>query len=330
MKKALLALAVAGASFSAQADVKISGFVSAQVLDLEDSDKVQYTRNGFSQSRFRIDSSTKWNDLTVGTNMEFGLPDSQGSLNTRRNSFYVKGGFGTIRLGDHNDVGDGIMNVGSAGTWTSNALAGTSFTTGVNSAINGFDPHRGQGIRYYSPKIAGVATIAAQLQNEGGSEIALRINSNGFKVSYFTENGGGTNNDLSGYLVGYKAPFGVSLTVVHTEQDLQTSTTAQSSVLNGDGTITTTPASTTQGGTNEHDAVKLGYHSGQHKVSISSHTRDDANRTADVEATGFGYEYAATKGVLLYLSYVKTDGLVQNGIEAAEDRGIAIGGVVKF
>ncbi len=306
MKKALLALAVAGAAVSAQADTKLYGHVAYSLRDLDSAADVDVDRNGFTESRFGFSFSKKLkNGLTALAIQEFGLGDATSggstsnaaSIGIRRNAFGFKGGFGKVLLGQYNDVGDGVINADLAGTNIVNALSSNSAGV-VGLGANGFDPGRGEGLRYYSPKIGGVATVGIQYQESGGSEIALKVNAAGFRFNAFLEDAGTdvTYQERSGFLIGYKAPIGLSATYVSSESET--------------GAVTT-----------EHDGWKLGYATGKHKFSYSNVEIDGGN-----ESSGVSYLYNMAKGVQLWVGYKEVE--TNAGVEV--DSGTAIGGRVKF
>lgn len=299
MKKALLALAVAGAAVSAQADTKLYGHVAYNIVDLDGANDIAYQGHAFSQSRFGFKFSKKLgNGLTAVALQELGLPNSgESTLNSRRHAFGFKGDFGQVLLGQYNDVGDGVLNADLAGTGLVNPL-GSNSASAVGIGVNGFDPGRGDGLRYYSPKLGGIATIGLQSTDNGGSEVALKLNANGFRLYAFSADNGAGSNDTEGFLVGYKAPIGLSVTYTASEQD----------------------------GTNiEHDGFKIGYATGKHKVSYSQTERETAG-VAGNESTGLSYLYNMAKGVQLWVGYKEVE--TAAGVQVNE--GIAVGGRVKF
>jgi predicted porin len=178
MKKTLLALAIAGAAVSAQADTKVYGHVSYEARDLDSETDADFKQGGFSQSRFGFNFSKKLgNGLTALALQEFGFASGErqqstykldetlvdADLNddgdkldtsvatkvandnqiiTRRQAFGFSGEFGKVLLGQYNDVGDGVINADLAGTNIVNALSSNAFGA-VGIGVNGFDPGRG-------------------------------------------------------------------------------------------------------------------------------------------------------------------------------------------
>lgn len=306
MKKTLLVLAIAGAAVSAQADTKLYGHVAYSLRDLDNSADVDIDRNGFTESRFGFSFSKKLNNgLTALAIQEFGLGDqsasgsngSAGTVGIRRNAFGFKGDFGKVLLGQYNDVGDGAINADLAGTNIVNALSSNSFSV-VGIGANGFDPVRGEALRYYSPKIGGVATVAAQYQESGGNEIVAKVDYAGFRFNVFAEDAGTdvAYDERVGFLIGYKAPIGLSATYVSSESET--------------GAVTT-----------EHDGWKIGYATGNHKFSVSSVEIDGGN-----DSSGVSYLYNMAKGVQLWAGYKE----VENNAGVELNSGVAVGGRVKF
>jgi predicted porin len=305
MKKTLLALAIAGAAVSAQADTKLYGHVAFNLGVIDDNvtttkDEAAMGRNGFSESRFGFSFSKKLDGgLTAVANQEFGLndrgagyTDGQNNLRIRRNSFGFAGDFGKVTLGFDNDVGDGVINADLAGTNLIDPMSSNDSATGFG--VNGFDPDVGDGLRYYSPKIGGIATIGAQLQDTGGTEVALKVDVSGFRFNAFSSDTG-TGTEDSGYLVGYKAPIGLSVTYVSSERKTATKT--------------------------EHDGWKIGYAAGKHKVSYSN-----VSQKLGDEATALAYMYNMAKGVELYAVYKD----LENNAGVEQKSGVVVGGRVQF
>jgi predicted porin len=334
MKKTLLALAIAGAAVSAQADTKLYGHVAFNLGEKSDvagsttNERATINSHGFSDSRFGFSFSKKLDGgLTVVANQEFGLnerqhdengyKDVQNNLRVRRNSFGFAGDFGKVTLGFDNDVGDGVINADLAGTNLVDPLSSNS-TAAVGLGVNGFDPDTGDALRYYSPKIAGVATIGAQLQEFGETELALQVNAAGFRFNAFLESRGDTDNDTataknenkSGFLVGYKAPIGLSITYV-SSTDKGVENTAD---------------------TRKHSGFKVGYATGKHAVSYSKVELDQTDKTAgrkNDEATGLAYLYSMAPGVQLWAGYKEIENYTTKNVKSDRDA-FAIGGRVQF
>ncbi|MGH1438906.1 MAG: porin [Cellvibrionaceae bacterium] len=337
MKKTLLAVALTTVSTAALADVSLSGHVSAQITDRDSSDDTVFQQLGFSQSRFRIKADKEIKGLTFGINQEYGTGNEQSSINVRQHSLFVKGAFGTIRLGDHNDVGDGYMNTGVNGTWRSNPIAVNSFTHGTNGASNGFDPGRGQALRYYSPKIGGVATFGIQFENDGRAAAALNVGTHGFAFKAFAEDSGDAETDASGIMVGYRAPFGLGITYVAASKDRAASSTTTAApgatfsvdpatgVIVPSATVTTTVGE----GTDEFEGIQVGYSMGKIRASISKTERDNTDNggAADtVDTVGAGFEYDYGKGVTFWVSYLDLEG---NDV-VADDTAVSLGALFTF
>lgn len=348
MKKTLLATALVAAAASAQADTKLYGQVAYQATFGEDSSNVNldedydFGRYAFSESRYGIYSSKKVGSITWLANIEMGLNDGGGSDKTagdnangrsdiRRQVFGIKGGFGKFQFGYHGDVGDGVLHADLAGTGfidpmssSSAGVAGgitpvvTNELTGDDEkgdaiGVNGYDPDEAESIQYFSPKLGGVATVGFQIEKNEAFEGVLKVNAAGFRFHAFYNDKGDVSGDDAetdvGILVGYKAPFGLSITGVVSQRDF----------VDGDD--------------GEHAAVKIGYAIGKHKLSYKYQTLE-TNDTDDVTLLSENTEtnesviawgYSPAKGVNLFAAYKTAE------VDGGEDGdAFGIGGRVKF
>jgi hypothetical protein len=162
-------------------------------------------------------------------------------------------------------------------------------------------------LRYYSPKIGGIATVGIQLQEDGETEIALRTDFAGFRFNAFIESKD-TVEDVTGFLLAYKAPIGLSITYVSSEDEGNSGS----------------PDS------KKHSGWKVGYQNGKHAISYSKVSLDQTDETIgrkDDESTGISYIYNMDKGVQLWVGYKETEKYTDLNVKS-EDDGIAIGGRV--
>ncbi|MGH1439895.1 MAG: porin [Cellvibrionaceae bacterium] len=338
MKKTILAAALVAAAASAQADTKFYGHVAYNVVfgdesSIPESRDYEFNRHGFSETRFGVNFSKKAGGIKWLALQEYGVAEGEGALDSRRQAFGISGGFGKILFGQYNDVGDGVLHADLAGTALADPMASasagvvgritdfgdTDITTDNRSFnVNGFDPGRGEALRYYTPKLGGVVTFGAQLQENEGFEVAMKLNAAGFRLYGFyedggDEDGGATYEYAAGALVGYKFAFGLSLTAVaSTREDLA-------------------------GDTIDHSAFKIGYAFGKHKLSYKFQTADgvnfegagnEDNREDEPVTSSVAWVYAPAKGVSLYAA-VKA---ATDDSDADNDSGTAfgVGGRVKF
>ena len=305
MKKTLLALAVTAAAVSAQADTKLYGHVSYNIRDTDGVDDITFDRHGFSESRFGFRFSKQVGSVKALAFQEFGIAEGEGALDARKQAFGFSGSWGRVLLGEFNDVGDGILHADLAGTAVVDGITvGSAGASGIG--VNGFDPGRGEALRYYSPKLGGIATVGVQYQEFGGYEIAFRLNAGGFRFYAYTEDGGENGaadlDDNQGILVGYKIA-GFSATYVASERE---NDTANLDV--------------------EHQGLRLGYATGKHKFSISQASVETDGVDAEPESTSVEYLYNMAKGVQLWAQIEEVDN--DDGTDDLE--AIGVGGRIKF
>jgi len=324
MKKTLLAAALVAAAASAQADTKFYGH-AAYAAKFGDSDAVAtdrdyaFTRYAFSESRWGVNFSKKAGGIKWLALLEFGIDgDGEDEADSRRQAFGISGGFGKILFGQYNDVGDGVLHADLAGTVLADPMASSSAgvagevqdndaAAGFNGDINvnGFDPGRGEALRYWTPKLGGIATIGAQLEENEAFEVALKLNAAGFRLyGFYNDNGDNTGYDNRfGALVGYKAPFGLSVTGVFSTNE----------ALSGDET--------------DHAAIKVGYAIGKHKLSYKYQVRELASGDETEEGV-LAWAYSPTKGVNLFAAIKGAESDIAGDTE--DGTAIGIGGRVKF
>ena len=289
--------AILGLGLNAQAEVSISGHVSYNMVDRDSEENLAFQRNGFSESRFRFIANTDVDDLTVGIVQEFGIAEGEGAEDARRQEVLLTGDFGGLRLGQGNDAGDGILNGDLSGTAIIQPLASLSAAYGYSSSdYNGFDPGRGERIRYDSPKLAGAVVISGQIGEDNENELALAYKKKfddgssirgGLFVSGSGEDefGEDKDTDSSGFLIAYLHSSGFNIAL----------TTAEKDNAAGDGED------------GEFSAFKLGYKTGRHAVSISSGTSENAKNLGEVDATGIAYVFTMSKGVEFYAGSMEFD-----------------------
>lgn len=304
MKKALLALAVAGAAVSAQADTKLSGHVNYAAGDFNDFNANQnLTVNDAttSQSRFRITSSKKADGVTYGLKQEFGL--NNGAVAIRVNEFWLKGDFGKVSVGQGSESGDGATEADYSGTYLLNGAAYN--TWGLNARIQQLDGGRDERIRYDSAKIGGVATISLDIDTNDDFGAAIRLGGSNWKAALYTESRDANGSDETGGSFAIKA-----------------------------GVITAafqfaTLDETTNGANDDRDFTKviLGYRSGPISVSIDTASSEtDNGLVADEETTGLNVVYRPTKGVELYGGIRNAE----NKLTRVDGDGFLVGGRIKF
>lgn len=304
MKKALLALAVAGAAVSAQADVKLSGHVNYAAGDFEDfngNNSLTVNDATTSQSRFRITASKKADGITYGLKEEFGL--NNGAVAIRVNEFWLKGDFGKVSMGQGSEAGDGATEADFSGTYLLNGAAYN--TWGLNGRIQQLDGGRDERLKYDSPKLGGVATVSVDLDTNDNIGFAVSAGQGNWKAGLYHESKDGNNADETG------GSFAIKAGVI----------TAAFQIATIDETAT--------GANDDRDYNKfiLGYRSGPLSVSVDfSSSETDGGLVADDETTGLNIVYRPTKGVELYSGFRTAE----DNLTTVDGDGFLIGGRVKF
>lgn len=345
MKKALLALAVAGAAVSAQADVSLSGHVNYAMGNTEDftDDKgLNVYNNDLSGTRFRIVASTEANGITYGTHQELGLNDGGtarieaddavddggngdgivntgevdvgNQINVRVSQFTIGGDFGQFSLGQGWESGDDISELDFSGTYVAGSGAG-GYNVGGTQTDN-IDGGRDNRLRYDSPKIGGVLNIAADYDEDDSFGLSLLAGGDNWSAGIFTEGEGDESAASMGGSVAIKvAGFTAALQL---------------------GTADNSKASNS--GDTDYQAVILGYNVGKTSVAIHTETREKANgagvKSEDNTSTGISFAYRPTAGVELYAGYRIAESNIGDKIydNDSDDKGsaFAVGGKVTF
>ena len=203
MNKKLLAVAVGSAiaaPMTAQAiDFKVSGHVNRMIrfADNGAGSDIQQTDNTASRSRVRFTGSQEiGSGITAGVRVEFGVasnlsgqtapkgddtddePGRGGSL--RHSALFFSGNFGKVTMGHTSSASDGAGFADNSGTflgaewsrgehcsavqWVFEALATRPGLT-LGDRYDTFDGGRRDVLRYDSPTLGGVATVAAAVGN---------------------------------------------------------------------------------------------------------------------------------------------------------------------
>ncbi|MFT7387385.1 MAG: hypothetical protein ACI8VC_000625 [Candidatus Endobugula sp.] len=316
MKKLLLALAVAGAAVSAQADVELSGHVSYKIGDTREikedrgtgtEDEAATNRdlsindNGNSGSRFRIVASHTVNDVTWGTNQEFGInaanngEDDSDAVSIRKNELYAKGNFGKVSFGQGSEAGDDATTMDYSGTGLLNDGTG-AFGGGVDTADGG----RTERLRYDSPKLGGIAAVAVSF-NSSETNYEIKGSAGNFKAGLYGQSNKAADSDEFGGSVAAK--FG-AVSVAYQFSELETATADDKKASN----------------------LIIGYKIGDLSLAVDFGDYSYGAATNDVDHTGFSLVHNTAKGVELYTGYRTVDvtGTVNDG------DGFVVGARVKF
>ena len=279
---AILGCGLLGVSLPSQSEVTISGHVAYNAVDRDSEEDLVFQRNGFTESRFRlVYKKDLENGMKLAIVEEIGLDEGEGALHARRQEVILNGDFGGVRFGQGNDAADGNLDGDLSGTAVIQPMASNSAALGYSSAnYNGFDPGRGERIRYDSPNLEG-AVISAQLGENAEMEVGLRFNTSfdgddQFRVGAFIANTD-TDTDSLGVLVAYKIVSGLNFAVVISSKD------NAAGLQDGDFT-----------------AFKVGYTTGKHAVSLVLGTSENPGNAVETDAFGVAYVYMLDKGVELY------------------------------
>lgn len=345
MKTKLLTLVLATTSLlgatSAHAEITAYGRVTYNLISDDTSDDTYFGRHEFAETTIGIKGTKDWGDLKIGANVEIGLNEGvatllqQGSNSRNRiQEFSVAGSFGTVKLGTGPSVTWVISDVDQSGTWFSDPL-GMSQRFGSTRRGPGGESQTpfvqaqsifNERIRYDSPKLWGGATFHAQLNEDSGTEFALKYSAkNGIRFNAWSvDHGEGDNDDDAqqnvdgfrtsgffgaesgaGLLLGYKHSSGLNITATNMSADQL------------------------DGGERDLTAVKAGYTFGKHAVSLSrgSYGSESADGVsgADHERTTLAYNFKPVGGVQFWAQATSGDTDGESGFNS-----FAIGGLVKL
>ncbi len=286
MKKALLALAVAGAAVSAQADTSISGQVNSAVIFGGSVNDETTVDNNTTGTRFRIKSSKQAGDLKYGTRLEFQDQDNVSSnlqdradTDVRYSDVWVSGSFGKVGIGK----GDGAANGTFEAFGLLNFLGGSEShllwqgaTALAYRDIDGVSPQNR--VRYDSPKFGGGFHFAATLDNGDQNEYAVRYKGKVAGGKLDARYGLVDNNagDITSYTAAYKHNSGFGIAFSDGENDAANT---------------------------EADWVQVAYTFG--KFTVSYGTGDSGTMgAADNQFDTASLLYKPVKGVEVYLNFL--------------------------
>lgn len=327
MKKVLTTITVLSTLLSTPAvmaddtSFKVYGRVIYNIISDDTEDDIYFGRHEFAESLFGFKGSRKYEDLEFGANLEFGLSEGVASTSNARNRIqevYVKGKFGTFKLGTGTAVSFVIGDVDQSGTFLPDPLgplarfgatrrgpAGQSQTPLVGSE-NIFNER----LQYISPKLMGSTTLLAQINEQGGYEVGVKYLDNGWRLTAWSiDNGDGTG------VGGTETSYGALAGYLH------------SSGLNASASYG--QAERLDGSNGDYINFKVGYTKGKNAVSISNgnyNTEDAVGLSLpDHTRNTLTYAYSPRGGVKVWAQATQgsTDG--QDSFNA-----FALGGVVSF
>jgi hypothetical protein len=338
MKKTLLALAIAGAAVSAQADVSVSGHVNYSAGDLKEfngNDGLDIQNNGASGSRFRIVASKEANGITYGTRQELGLTTGgTGALNTRVSEFTISGDFGKFSLGQGWESGDDAAEQDFSGTYLLNGTAFDAWDAGNN--FNNVDGGRDNRLRYDSPKLGGVVKIVADYDTNDSLGLAVFAGGSNWKLGVFTEQKGDVGTSVATTTDDQTDEVGASIAfkVAGFTAALQMGKKDGQRAIAATATTNAVAAADEQ----EYRGVILGYRVGKFSVAVDSANYEQTAvtggaATVDNDTKGLSFVYRPTGGVELYAGIRTADANVVGATPFAGQNsadGFLVGGRVKF
>jgi hypothetical protein len=290
MKKTLLAVALTAASFTAIADVQISGhanlkaglledFQSGGVSTVQGNEGLTVGDANSSGSRFRIVSSTEAGNITYGAKLEFGY--NTAGINNRVNEVTAAGSFGKVTLGKGSSAGDGSSEEDFSGTYLTTGALDSWELAGDLAENQRKDLGRIERLRYDAPKLGNLALSAsindAQDVNDEGNDVAVAAR--------------------------YALPnFVVNVAMNSAEAD--DSDVVAASVAGKLGGLNAALQYFTQEGALSNDTEQtrliVGYRVGAYAFSVDYGITETDTKSVDAETSGISLVYTATKGVELY------------------------------
>jgi hypothetical protein len=312
MKKALLALAVAGAAVSVHADTTVSGQVNSAVLFGGDVDDATTVDNNTTGTRFRIKSSKEVGSVKYGARLEYQFQDNQSSSledtlsdassqdaatvaangttttsdsEVRYSDVWISGKAGKLGIGK----GDGAANGTFEAFGLLNFLGGSEShllwqgaTALAYRDIDGIS--RQNRVRYDSPKLGGGFRIALSLDNGDAQELAVKYKGKilggtvDARYGMVDRDAGADSDDVKSYSVAYKHNSGFGVSFSDAEDDNAAAATL------------------------EADWIQVAYDFGNVIVSYGTGESGAANTVTD-EFDTVSIVYKPVKGVEVYLNF---------------------------
>jgi hypothetical protein len=322
MKKTLLAVAITAASFTAVADVQISGHGNYKAGLLEDfqsngvdgkgNEDLTIGNAGTSKSRFRIKSSIDAGGVKYGYNSEFGI-NTGDTIDQRVNEVYASGSLGKVSLGQGSIAGDGVTEEDFSGTYlTAGDLSSWELGGKVAAKAAGLvvDPITGVA----TTPLAATAPVAkddtAGLAGNNSLDInrteRLRYDApmRGNLALSASINDATTNdegNDIS-VAARYALPaLRFHVAMVSAEEDDKDTVAASVAGKLANFTAALGFYTNENGGDDlEQTHVILGYNPGPFSISVDYQITETDSDSVEAETTGLNFVYRPTKGVELY------------------------------
>lgn len=299
-----------GTSLPAQSQLSLSGHVAYNMADRDSEDDIVFQRNGYSESRFKLAYEHMLeNEMTLEVVQEIGIGEAEGALDARRQEVILRFEHGGIRFGQGNDAGDDNMNGDLSGTTVVQPMASLATVYDYpDDNYSGFDPGRGERIRYDSPRFGDGGVASIQLGESDEIEIGLRYNTKidegQFRLGAFVTNtDSDTDQDSSGVLVAFALENGLNFAFAFSSRD--------------------NSAGTSDG---DFQSIKVGFKTGQHAFSLLLGTSEDPGNAVETDATGIAYVFTMAAGIEFYASSQEFDA----DVNAADEDFLLVGTRVKF
>ena len=341
---ALLAAGNPGHAQDKGVEVKLSGQINRAILNADDGTDNKWfnTDNGNSTTRFRFNAEgDAGRGLRAGILFEVEYPSNSSgavsmgtrevspTLNERHMDAFVRGGFGTVRLGQGDGAANGASEVDLSGTtvahYSSSPDVGGAFTYRSGSAFTGAKisdsisnqdfESRYDRVLYQSPNFNGfMAETSWGNKDTNIGELALRYSGKldglgtlAGAIGYSNENGvaGAKDDRTVGGSVSWLHGSGLNLTFTHTTRDLP-------------------------GRDGKFDYLKLGYKTGDHAVSVDYGIgKDQAMSGDDAKVYGIGYVFTPVAWWEVF-ALLKQHSLDRPGTNYDDVRFFMVGSRIKF
>ena len=342
----LLAFGAAVLAANAQAqgiDLKLSGQVNRALMHVDDGAEKEWFNvdNGNSSTRFRFNAEGDASPgLKAGILFEVEYKSNPSgsvtfadrdfvspTLDERHMDVFVRGGFGTLRLGQGDGAANGASEVDLSGTTvahyagttdiggafqyrTAGVLSGVSIT---NTISNQDFESRYDRLHYQSPSFGGfMAEVSLGHKATDIVEFALRYSGKigglgtlAGALGYSNADAAVTDTKTTGGSISWLHDSGLNLTFAHTSRDLA-------------------------GLTGKFSYLKAGYKFGQHAVSIDYGMGDDQAAAGDeAKVYGIGYVFTPLAWAEIFALY-KLHSLDRAGVSLEDISFLMVGSRIKF
>jgi hypothetical protein len=314
MKKTLLAVAITAASFTAVADMSISGHANLKAGSLEDfqsggvsteqgNEGITIGDANSSGSRFRIVSSTEANGVTYGAKLEFGY--NIDGINNRVNEVTAAGSFGKVTLGKGSMAGDGSSEEDFSGTYLTTGALDSWEMSGDLKENQRKDLGRIERIRYDAPMIGHLA-LSASVNDSNGKAAETDTSDLAKGDTVLVTKAAADSND-EGNDVAVAARYALPNVVVNVAMlsaEADDNDVVAASIAGKLGGLNAALQYYTKEGALSNDTEQtrliVGYRVGAYAFSVDYGITETDTKSVDAETSGISLVYTATKGVELY------------------------------